>query len=93
MEAQLSTAASSTETYRRVEISWLDHWEPEGGPWHNIKDLISKARPAPIRTVGFLLYEDDDILIVAATVDDEHVLVGNCLYLLKIAVVSIDDLM
>jgi hypothetical protein len=54
--------------------------------------LILKARPAPIRTIGFLLYEDDDIVIVAATVDDEHILVANCLYLLKIAVVSIDDL-
>lgn len=50
------------------EIKWLDAYEMESG-WLSLEDALA-VRPSPMRSVGYVLKETKDYIILAADMDD-----------------------
>ena len=49
------------------EVKWLDAYEESAG-WHSIEDAL-KMRPKPVLSVGYLLWEQKEFVILAADID------------------------
>ena len=57
-------ADSRAELY---EVKWLDAYEESAG-WHSIEDAL-KMRPKPVLSVGYLLWEQKEFVILAGDID------------------------
>ena len=57
-------ADSRAELY---EVKWLDAYEESAG-WHSIEDAL-KMRPKPVLSVGYLLWEKKEFIILAGDID------------------------
>lgn len=73
-------------TFPLVRVSWLDHSEPAGPVWWELQDII-EAKPSVIESVGFLVYEDNDVLKLSTSESDDG-LYGRPLIIVKSAIVS-----
>jgi len=51
--------------YNVEEITWLDHVGPASAPEHTPKGMTLETRVS----VGYVVYEDEDRLVFAGTVD------------------------
>ena len=49
------------------EVKWLDAYEESAG-WHSIEDAL-KMRPKPVLSVGYLLWEQKEFIILAGDID------------------------
>lgn len=49
------------------EVGWLDAYEESAG-WHSIEDAL-KMKPKPVLSVGYLLWEQKEFVILAADID------------------------
>lgn len=61
------------ETPKLVYVEWLDAYTQAAG-WKNIKKL-RKQKPVLVRSVGYLVKDDPDFIIVAGTYVEED---GDC---------------
>jgi len=50
-----------------VVIEWVDAYEESAG-WHSIEDAL-KMRPKPVNSVGYILKETEDYIILAGDLD------------------------
>lgn len=57
--------------YKIVEIEWKDAVVGSAEKWTDPKQLKNKAMPS--KSVGYLMYEDDDVVTVASLVNKNHV--------------------
>lgn len=48
-------------------VKWLDAYEESAG-WHSIEDAL-KMRPKPVLSVGYLIWEQKEFIILAADID------------------------
>lgn len=65
-----SNGAVSTENgtrYELYEVEWLDAYEESAG-WHSIADA-KKMRPKPVNSVGYVIDETEDYIILAGDLD------------------------
>ena len=49
------------------EVKWLDAYEESAG-WHSIEDAL-KMRPKPVLSVGYLIWEQKEFVILAGDID------------------------
>lgn len=64
------TTPSGVEKAPRVElITWKDAYNKEGR-WRDVKSL-KKLKPAIIKTVGFVVSEDDEGVVTASDFDSD----------------------
>ncbi len=49
------------------EVRWLDAYEESAG-WHSIEDAL-KMRPKPVKSVGYVIDETEDYIILAGDLD------------------------
>lgn len=75
-----------------MEVQWFDHWEPPGSTWWNISDLPEHGLAAVCTTVGFVVFENDDVLMVSASLDELKELCGRPFIILKVAIKAIRTL-
>lgn len=61
----MSKKSSEIENPRLVYVEWLDAYTQKAG-WKNVKKL-RKQKPVLVKTVGFLVKDDPDFVIVAGT--------------------------
>ena len=57
-----------------VLIDWID--AKQGGDWA-VQDDVDKMKPEPSKSVGFLVRDDDEAVVVAQTQNTDHL--GDCL--------------
>jgi len=50
-----------------VVIEWVDAYEESAG-WHSIEDAL-KMRPKPVNSLGYILKETEDYIILAGDLD------------------------
>lgn len=54
----------------RVEIEWIDSGEMDGeGGWQGKDQIVEKLNNVPVLTVGWLMHEDPEMLVVVHTYD------------------------
>ena len=64
---------------------WLDHRE-DGEAWQTL-DQATRAQPAECHTVGYLVHQDDDRIVVTSTwLDDSDGIVGGAFVIVASAV-------
>lgn len=49
-------------------IEWYDHWGRTSGGWTNVKELEA-PKPAIMKTVGWLVQETKDCIVLAPDLD------------------------
>ncbi|BCV02068.1 MAG: hypothetical protein CM15mV49_320 [uncultured marine virus] len=62
----------TTQTHSRrklYEVRWLDAYEKESG-WHSLNDAL-KIRPPEVLSVGYVLAETEEYLILAADIGSD----------------------
>jgi hypothetical protein len=68
-----------------IEVTWLDHRE-DGQAWQSYHDAVN-LQPAECHTVGYLVHEDDDRIVVTSTwLNDDDETVGGAFVILASAV-------
>lgn len=55
--------------FQKVTIKWLDAKSNAG--WENVEDVIEE-RPAVISTTGYLLFENEECIILGLTLGEEE---------------------
>lgn len=74
-----------------VRVTWLDHREDHVA-WQTY-DEACKATPAVCHTVGYLVHEDDDRIVLTSTwLEDDDETVGGTLTLVQAAVRNVEVL-
>ena len=73
--------AAPAESYPIVCVTWNDHHTLADTSWPVISSLVKDARePMTCHTVGYLLDETDDYVLIAQTVTDD----GTCSEVMKV---------
>jgi len=77
--------------YRKdlVLVVWKDHYSGDE-KWTRIKDHNQKVEDVLCETVGYLLYEDDEIMTVALTITNDETMFYSVCILKKVIVERID---
>jgi hypothetical protein len=56
-----------------VQIKWMDHAQITTTAWRSREEVVEiLADPPIIDTVGWIIYEDKDIYIIASVLDETH---------------------
>ena len=73
---------------KRLEVTWLDATSLIGGPWYDREEVLSKEgrRPVRIRSVGYVLYSDKKVLVLAGSAHDARV--GRVVIILRRTIVK-----
>ena len=64
------TTQTETQKHRICHVVWQDASHPEGH-WVDLNDIASQDLPT-IESAGFLVHEDDEKIIIAASVDTSN---------------------
>ena len=78
-------------TPRPVYVIWKDHAEADTGPWSALNDL-DKHKLATCRTLGYLIEERDDCVLVAGTLIDDLEISSRPDIIAKALIVSMTEL-
>lgn len=76
---------------RLVLVSWLDHCESDGEVWQTTKQA-GKRKAATVHSVGWLVRETEDRLVLSSSTVEGEDLVARPLVLVKAAVTRVEDL-
>lgn len=68
-------------------IVWLDHAEVGEGVWHDI-DQARKAKPARFATLGWVIAEDDQRIVVISTMEQDGGTVSKPFVIIKSTVLD-----
>lgn len=55
-----------------IYVEWLDHWDRTDGSWVNLTDItdnIEMIKPQKMKTVGWIVAETKDVLLLSADLD------------------------
>jgi hypothetical protein len=69
------------------QITWLDHSSTGNGNWIPVSELQEDIRSVEISTVGWVIAETDDCIIVVSTLT-EHGLAQSNIQILKPCIVK-----
>ena len=70
--SRLGQVGPTTQTHPRKKlyvVRWLDAYEKESG-WHSLNDAL-KIRPPEVLSVGYVLAETQEYLILAADIGSD----------------------
>ena len=62
--------------YPVVHVVWKDHAEADSEAWQHVSKLPDN-KLVDITTIGFLVYEDEDAIQVAASFNEKYDIVGR----------------
>jgi hypothetical protein len=62
--------------YPVVYVVWKDHAEADSDAWQHVSKLANNTL-VEITTIGFLVYESEDAIQVAASFNDKYEIVGR----------------
>jgi hypothetical protein len=79
--------AKNKEPYPLLRVTWLDHYSRNGG-WTTVKRFQPRAFLAT--TVGYVVAEDDDYLVLAGEIDHHGDTAGNDTAILKRCILKCD---
>lgn len=67
------------------EITWIDSAKSWAAGWHSLDWIATEAKEwsGTSTTVGFVVYEDDRVLVMAQTIDNESDKLANLFLLYK----------
>jgi hypothetical protein len=72
---------------RAVFVTWVD--SSGAGHWMDADFAASKVRAGPIYTVGYVLREDDEEIVLVQSLDFDNDNVGHTLAIPKVAVLDV----
>jgi len=58
--------------YKREQVTWLDNCSTD--QWTDLRDIVHKL--SVIDSVGFVVHENDELLVLAGHVSDEGLATG-----------------
>ena len=67
IKSERSIPTENGTRYELYEVEWLDAYEESAG-WHSIADA-KKMRPKPVNSVGYVIDETEDYIILAGDLD------------------------
>ena len=79
------------EVYQKVEIEWVDSLDVSDG-WETIEHYIEEGAMIICTSVGYLIHEDEDIMILAMSHDPSNEHVGHGMTIPKVSIKKIFDL-
>lgn len=78
------------KTLKLVYVEWLDHVSMEA--WEDLKD-IENEKPHVIRSVGILINEDKDTLVIFMNADEEAERASMCMVICKPLIIYRKDVL
>jgi hypothetical protein len=62
-------------------VGWRDHFAQPG--WSNLDDVATTSKGKYVESVGFLIHEDEDCIVLAKSQCDENQTVAHTTTILK----------
>lgn len=60
---------------QRITVTWIDH-SGDAAAWRDVDDAKANVRPVTVRTIGYLIHEEADYILVAPSVTDNRTVSG-----------------
>ena len=57
---------------RPVQVTWLDHSSFEENTWHEVSQTVSDLTPLEVTTVGWIIHETKDYIVLAGTFTENN---------------------
>lgn len=80
------------DSFRVVELRWLD--SVGQGTWHSFDTALQDSTTEAMhhRTVGYVLHEADDYVLVAGSISESKVMVSDTMQIPRVAIIEIVEL-
>lgn len=65
------------DEYKPIFVRWLDHSAFDSNNWHEMSSTMSDITPFEVVTLGYLLKEEEDYIIVASTITSNENTLGE----------------